>query len=155
MEMKHLRATLEELGRDFVEELRRRMIEENAVATHNLYDSLACELEETSDGGFTLYLVHADYFHYVNENTRPHWPPREPIREWIEAKPVVPYPDTNGKLPTVQQLTFLISRKIAEEGTQGRYFFESTLNGLLEGKYRGKIQDAIYEDIKEELAGLI
>ena len=57
------------------------------------------------------------YWKYVEEGTRPHWPPREPIAKWIEAKPVIPYPGRNGRLPSPEQLNYLIRRKIATEGT--------------------------------------
>ena len=150
----NVRNVLNDMGREFQFQVREKIVAENAVATGDLLNSIGFEIEEDADGLFTLYLTHADYFHYVNENTVPHWPPREPILRWVEDKPLQPYPDANGKLPTVDQLTFLVSRKIAEEGTQGHYFFESVLNDLLE-VYYPKIVDAIYADIEVELEGLI
>lgn len=150
----NVRAVLNRMGQEFVAEIKMRITEEDAIATGDLLNSIGFELEEDEEGMFTLYLTHADYFHYVNENTKPHWPPKEPIAKWIEAKPVIPE-ERNGKLPTVEQLNFLIRRKISEDGTQGHYFFERVLNSLVE-TYYPQIVEAIYKDIEEDLLeGLI
>jgi hypothetical protein len=60
-----------------------------------------------------------DYWRYIEMDTVPHWPPRDAILKWIQVKPVLPRPMKNGKLPTPEQLAFLISRKIAVFGTTG------------------------------------
>lgn len=60
-----------------------------------------------------------EYWKYVERGTRPHWPPLEAIRRWVEVKPVIPRPDSRGRLPTPKQLAYLIARKIAREGTEG------------------------------------
>lgn len=39
------------------------------------------------------------------------------IEKWIIAKPVEAYPDSKGRIPTLNELVFLISRKISEQGT--------------------------------------
>ena len=46
------------------------------------------------------------------------------------VKPVLPTPTKNGKLPTIDQLTFLISRKIAREGIEPRMFLTNTIEEL-------------------------
>lgn len=154
MEWENVNRVLTDFGYEFKQQIRDKIFAENAVATGELLNSIDFEVEFDETEGFTLWLLHADYFHYVNENTRPHWPPKLPIAQWIIDKPVQPYPDSNGRVPTVDQLNFLIRRKISEEGTQGHYFFEATLNGLLE-KYYPLIVEAIYSDIEVDLAGLI
>lgn len=158
----NVRKVLNEMGQDFAEEIRTRLKDEDAVATGELLDSIGFELEEDEEGLFTLYLTHADYFHYVNENTKPHWPPKYDkggkllLADWITARGLETAESTGNKsLPTVEQLNFLIRRKISEDGTQGHYFFEATLNGLLE-RYYPLIVQAIYDDIENDmLQGLI
>lgn len=150
----NLRKVLNDFGYEFKQQVRDKIYAENALATGELLNSIEFEVVEDETEGFTLYLLHAPYFHYVNENTKPHWPPKGSLEDWIESKPIIPTADENGRLPTVEQLDFLIRRKISREGTKGHYFFEATLNGLLE-KYYPLIVDAIYADVEVDLQGLI
>lgn len=70
-------------------------------------------------GGYDVTFDLPSYWKYIEHGTRPHWPPYSAIRQWIDIKPVIPRPGKNGKLPTPDQLTFLIRRKIAAVGTKG------------------------------------
>ena len=73
------------------------------------------------------------------------------IRRWILVKPVKPYPTANGKLPTVEQLTFLISRKIRLEGTKGTGFFTDTKKEMNSKEWKAKIKEAMKKDIRAHL----
>lgn len=44
-------------------------------------------------------------------------PPMAQLLRWIEAKGILPRPDTKGRVPSKQSLAFLIGRAIAEKGT--------------------------------------
>ena len=77
---------------------------------------------------FSIYLSLEDYWKYLEYGTKPHFPPLEKIKEWIRIKPVVPLPQANGKLPTENQLAFLIGRKISREGTPATHLLEDTQN---------------------------
>ena len=57
------------------------------------------------------------YARYVELGTKPHWPPRAPIQGWVERRFHVL--GTEAK-----SLAFLVSRKIARKGTEGRFFFK-------------------------------
>lgn len=83
-------------------------------ATGNLIDSVTTEVEVRGTT-YTVYLNLADYWKMVEHDTEPHWPPRQAILEWIRVKPVIPRPDAKGRIPTPQQLAFLISRAMAGE----------------------------------------
>lgn len=81
-----------------------------------------------------------DYFKWAENGRGPgKFPPIEKIKEWIRIKPVLPR-QINSKLPTENQLAYLISRKIALEGTKGNHLFEKTIN---EFDLIGKIYDAV------------
>ena len=70
------------------------------------------------DGRYlTISLNLQDYWKYVEDGTKPHFPPIEDILQWIKVKPVLPR-KRNGKLPTQKQLAYLISRKISKVGTK-------------------------------------
>lgn len=95
---------------------------------------------------FTASLHMNPYWKYLEEGTRPHWPPRNAILNWVEIKPVIPRPDQNGIKPTNNQLAFLISRKIAKHGTEGTHGFETTREAVLPMYYE-KIEQALAEDV--------
>lgn len=53
----------------------------------------------------------------VEIGTRPHFPPIEPLQDWVEAKLGVGDNASYG-------VAFMIARKIARRGTQGAHMFE-------------------------------
>ena len=95
---------------------------------------------------FTASLNMNYYWQYLEEGTRPHWPPTSAILNWVEIKPVIPRPDGNGRIPSPKQLAFLISRKIAKHGTEGSHDFQTTRDAILPMYYE-KIEQALAEDI--------
>lgn len=95
---------------------------------------------------FTVSLRLNDYWVYVEEDTRPHWPPPDAIRRWVEIKPVLPRPDGNGRIPTPEQLAFLIGRGIAKRGTKGTHDLQQTKDAVIP-TYIERIETALAEDI--------
>lgn len=113
--------------------------------TDRLSDTITAEV--TMDGrAFTASLNMNYYWKYLEEGTRPHWPPSSAILNWVQIKPVIPRPDGNGRIPTQRQLAFLISRKIAEHGTEGTHGFETAREAILPAYYE-KIEQALAEDV--------
>ncbi|MBQ0112015.1 MAG: hypothetical protein KBT03_02690 [Bacteroidales bacterium] len=47
--------------------------------------------------------------------------------QWIKIKPIVPRPGKNGKVPSLKQLAYLISRKIVVEGIKPKNVLSNTL----------------------------
>lgn len=102
----------------------------------------------------------ADYWKYIEYGTRPHWPPKGALLPWIEAKPLLPQPDENGRIPTPEQLDFLIRRAIAgqspnqsqlrnpEGGTRGTHDLEQSI-AEINAQYVEYISDAVAQDIDE------
>lgn len=86
------------------------------------------------------------YWKYVENDTRPHWPPYEAIAKWIEVKPVIPRPGRNGRIPTPKQLNYLIRRKIATEGTTGTHDLEKAVSASLPF-WETKIAEALADDL--------
>lgn len=52
------------------------------------------------------------------------------IKKWIKQKPVVPTVMKNGKLPTIDQLTYLIGRSIKENGTPAHHYLQEILEKI-------------------------
>lgn len=96
----------------------------------------------------TVSISLEDYWKYIEYGTNPHFPPVDKIREWIRVKPVLPRPLPSGKLPTENQLAFLIGRKISKFGTKPKPFLNNTKE---EFDLVGKVYNATLELITKQL----
>ena len=92
----------------------------------------------------------AKYWEYVENGTEPHWPPPPAIRKWVEIKLELPGATASGRpFPrdaAIRSTTFLVSRKIAREGTKGTHDLEETLNRL-NAAYAQRLTDALVADV--------
>lgn len=93
------------------------------------------ELEKTAsyklsfDGKwFEVTFQLADYWKYLENGTRPHFPPTAAIERWITVKHIIPS-SKNGKVPTTKQLAFLIAREISKVGTKPTKSLQKTIDG--------------------------
>lgn len=153
IEFNHLYDVLERYSTEFVNELQMKLLENNSNASGTLVNSLHYIIEK---GGTSVSVSIGleDYWKYV-ENGRGagKFPPIDKIREWIRVKPVIPEV-INGKLPTVEQLAFLISRKIALEGTKGTHFFTEAQKDI-NNRFMQAIELAIVEDLQTEMDDIL
>ena len=78
---------------------------------------------------FEVYFDLPAYFQFAENGRRPgKFPPPDAILKWVQFKRLVPRPGRDGKVPSTNQLVYLISRKIATKGTEGKHLFEKTLD---------------------------
>ena len=143
----NLLRVLEDLAKDVRENYKEHLELHDRVASGDLLRSVSTEVEVRG----TTYIVWinlADYWKYVEEDTKPHWPPKAAIDRWIFIKPVLPRPDGNGKIPTAESLSFLIRRKISEEGTKGTHDLRDTERAVLP-MYEERLLDALQRDALE------
>lgn len=130
----------------FIEIARDNLRNNNTNASGELDQSLE-KIVEIGEDSFSVKISMADYWYYVENGRGPgKFPPPPAIRKWVEIKPVNPYPDSQGRIPTVDQLTFLISRKISREGTSAQPFFEPAKEQAIR-EFSQAIDDAIAADI--------
>lgn len=142
----HLERVLNEFADTFIELARQNLDANRTNASHNLYDSFE-KIIEIGEDSFKVSIALADYWKYVENGRGPgKFPPIDKIREWIEVKPVQITPDMNGKVPTVEQVSFLISRKIANEGTDAQPFFEPAKQEAI-SRFNDAIDLAIVDDV--------
>lgn len=117
--------------------------------TGKLVQSVNYEIR-IDDDSYIVGLNLEDYWKYVEKGRGAgKFPPLSKIQQWISAKPVIPRPLANGKLPTEKQLAFLIGRKIAEEGTEGKNVMARTIEEV-NNEMLMSIKMAILEDIKDD-----
>lgn len=149
-EFENLIKVLNEYGNDVAELYKRNLLEDDAKASGNLINSVKYIYEQRGNS-YAVSLSLNDYWKYVEYGRKPgKWPPPSAIRKWIEIKPVLPRPMKNGKLPTLNQLTYLISRKIGEEGIRPRNILEKTLEDI-NREYEDKISEALTLDLSNSL----
>lgn len=77
-------------------------------------------------------------------------PPIKAIEKWIEVKPILPRPMSNGQLPTQKQLAYLIARKIGLEGTKGRGVLQDRIDNA-NMVFWDDIENAVMEDLGIQL----
>lgn len=113
--------------KDFHKAWREHLIDEDHWASGNLGKSMSWDVYLDTKG-YHIEITLPEYAAYLNDGTKPHWPPVDKIREWIKVKPVLPRPGKGGKLPTPDQLAYLIGRKISKVGTKPTHIIENTIN---------------------------
>ena len=105
---------------------------------------------------FQLYFNLPQYFQFSEYGRRPgKFPPPNEILKWIQFKRIVPS-SHSGKIPTTSQLVYLISRKIALKGTQGKHLLQQTIDATydtlvdrLVEVIADKIENELEKDIEE------
>ena len=138
-------ATLDEYAEKAEELYKRKLTDKGINASYKLLNSVETTVKRNDDT-FTVTINLEDYWYYVENGRGPgKFPLIDKILEWIRVKPVIPYSDSRGRLPTEEQLAFLISRKIAEQGTEGRKVLAETVEEL-NNYYLPLLQQALDRD---------
>lgn len=142
-----LTMVLNEMGKEIVDVYRYKLQENDVNATHTLSQSLNYQIK-SKDRVFDLYIDLQDYWYYVEYGRKAGvFPNINSIREWIKVKPVIPY-KTNGKIPSLNQLTYLIGRSIKENGIKGKHLLYTTVDSVWDA-YEDKLSMAIEKDIEK------
>ena len=89
-----------------------------------------------------------EHWKYLENGTRPHFPPINAIEQWISVKRIVPR-SYNGKVPTTKQLAFLIARGISKNGTKPTKLLQQTIDGA--DDLIAKLIDALANQLQEEI----
>jgi hypothetical protein len=121
-----------------IQDIANRIISDEAIDTGDLLNS--DELEENPDDFGVFAKWTAEHAQPVNDGQRPHWPPEEPIREWVERNLRITVSDAGDREPILkpqlsegtespreqelEAVTFLVRRKIAREGVDPIHFAE-------------------------------
>lgn len=94
-----------------------------------------------------------DYYRYLEDGTKPHFPPVEAIQRWIEVKHILP--DTrDGNLPDTKQLAYLIARKISKVGTKAENILESSISEI-QTQFEMELSNALTEDVSNSVDGIL
>lgn len=141
----NLEAVLQQYAAELKEVYKKHLVEADRLASENLINSVETQVE-TDQGAFLVTITLADYWKYVEDDTKPHWPPVSAILEWIRVKPVIPRPDSRDRIPKPEQLAYLIGRKISREGTEGSHDLALSATEC-NRKYEPLIAEALAQDL--------
>jgi hypothetical protein len=89
-----------------------------------------------------------EYWKYLENGTKPHFPPLEAIENWITVKHIIPR--TNGdRVPTTRQLAYLIGREISINGTKPTKLLQQTIDGA--DDLINLLVDEVYKQLEQEI----
>ena len=142
----HLRAVLMEYGIAVRNLYQDRLILHDRIASGELLNSVDNVRVDFDGTTYEVKLDLAEYWRYVEMDTEPHWPPPGALLKWISYKISMPRPMKNGKLPTPEQLDFLIRRKIAVFGTEGIPDLTDSVQDM-NTAFRERIAEALAADM--------
>ena len=146
IDLPHVQAVMEEMAIAIRNEYQDNLIRNDRIASGDLLNNIEYEITR-GDFTYTIYVKMKDYWYFVENGRKAgKMPPIENILNWIRVKPVLPRPNAEGKLPTPQQLAFLIARKIGEEGTEGTQDLRKATDTIWD-----TFEDRLYEAIDEDV----
>lgn len=145
----NLEAVLQQYAAELKEVYKKHLVEADRLASENLINSVETQVE-TDQGAYLVTITLADYWKYVEDDTKPHWPPVSAILEWIRVKPVIPRPDSRDRIPKPEQLAYLIGRKISREGTEGSHDLALSSTEC-NRKYEPLIAEALQNDLGDTM----
>ena len=144
--------TIQDITNDFVVELKNKLKANDSNASGTLSNSIRGIVKQ--NGKYIVISIQLeDYWQFVENGRKAgKYPPLSEIKKWISVKPVLPRPLKNGKLPTANQLAFLIARKISKVGTKANPFLKPTLTSFdLVGKVYNEVLTLINKQLEEEI----
>lgn len=142
----NLRAVFERYGARAVEIYQYLLAQRGKNATKALSDSVGY-IVKVDGTTISVSLRLEEYWRYVEYGRRPgKMPPPSAILEWIEAKPVIPKPNSAGRIPSPESLSYAIAKTIGREGTKGVPILATTVEDVTK-EFRADIAKALQADI--------
>lgn len=153
----HLADTLELWGEILAEEYKNRLQSDGINASGKLRDSVK-SIFKVDGNVYEVSFQLEQYWEAVERGRKPtsnngDGALRRGILEWIKVKPILPTP-YDGKLPTEEQLAYLISRKIHRLGYEGKQPLKKTLDENKSELY-ADIEKALAEDLSTDVLNIL
>lgn len=150
----NLRSVLEGYGEAVAAQYKANLARDNRpTGADSLRNSIKTHVE-VGENSYTVEMDLKDYWKWIEHGTKGRqtgnptrkFPPVNVLLNWIQVKPVIPRPDSKGRIPKPESLAFLIGRKIREFGTEGKTSLgdakETTWN-----EWRTRIEEALRADM--------
>lgn len=126
---------LEAIGQDIIKHAADYLDEQKINVDGDLKKSLTAQVDRFVSGVLLKAGAGAQHAPFVHYGTRPHWPPSEPIRQWVRKKLNI---TERGE---VRRVAYLVARKIAQRGTEAKPFFDFAI-ARVENTFARRILDA-------------
>ena len=140
-----LHKVLEEYGNRFIQLAKDKMGMNQSYATGELADTMETVVE-INDEYFKVSIKLQDYWYYLENGTKPHFPPLQAIKDWVEVKGITPE-ERNG-YTSIEDLPYMIQKSIGKYGTEAHPFFNENKE-IVYKEFENNIIYAIDEDIAE------
>ena len=149
MEFTNVVQFLNDFGKELADKYQRNLVNDDAVESGKLLNSIKYIFNKNNKS-FEISMEMAEYWKYVESGRKSgKFPPISAIREWVKVKPVIPRP-YNGKLPTENQIAFLIARGISKKGIRPRPIFNDSLDDVM-SDFENGLEDAFTKDVENEM----
>lgn len=142
--------TIKKITDDFVVELKNKLKANDSYASGTLSNSLKGIVKQ--NGKYIVISIQLeDYWQFVENGRKAgKYPPLSAIKKWISVKPILPRPLKSGKLPTDNQLAYLIGRKISKVGTKAKPFLKPTITDFdLINKVYNEVVDLLNKQLED------
>lgn len=140
---------LNDFGKLLVDEYKDNLTLNDVNASNKLYNSISYIID-VKGRTLEVSLSLAEHWKYVEKGRKAgKFPPISAIEEWIRVKPIIPRPNTNGYLPTIKQLSYLIARKIGLDGIKPRPILSKTIEEVFD-VMKEFLDEALAKDIVAE-----
>lgn len=167
LDLTELQKVLQEYARDAEIMYKYQLSLGGKSASRKLMDSLKSRID-VNGTEYEVTLRLEEYWKYVEggrkgtETSPPGaiykaaFPPVKELMDWILVKPILPRPDSGGKMQRLRpkSLAFLIGRKIKEQGIEPHPALKTTQEEL-DKLYREKISAALGHDISNYIRKVI
>lgn len=145
---------IEEFGKDLIDQYKSAIHDFEIDASGELSSTAQYSKTTSTNNGYNIVLLLKEYWQYVEYGRKEgSFPPVDSIRQWINDKNIIAMPyEVNGeyRIPTNEQLAFLIGRKIFEKGIEPRPILQESVDLLLP-EFQLKLATALSEDIRQDL----
>lgn len=151
---KELQQVLQDYAREAEEIYKYQISLGGKNASRKLTDTIKSNII-VGDQAYEVSLTLQEYWKYIESGRPPgKFPPVKALLDWISVKPIIPRPDANGRIPTPKQLSFLIGRKIKEEGIEPYPALEATKEEL-DKIFHEKLSVALGHDVSHYIRKII
>ena len=147
VEYNYFKKVLEQLGKEFIDELKKELISKGKSATGDLINSLSYKVNLIGED-YYIEIMANDYLKYVDKGRRPgKQPPVNKIIPWVEARGIK-FTGKGGKILASKSTAYVISKSIGEKGVKGIFVIDK-VRQLVFDRYEQKIKIALKEDYSE------
>lgn len=176
LKFENTRQVLQQFAEEVVEAYKAGLTQYNAIATHDLINSVSVNTVTEDGGKFKVSINLMDYWKYIEqgrtaygENYKGHIPPIDAIEKWIVAKPIIPS-DTKKGVDTFSSVTpvlsdtsvntstrglaWAIATNIAKKGIEPKPILQDSVEKSLNG-FKERIAEALAKDVNETMYVLI